>query len=93
LKEARLAFECGIACLAAEGASQSGLFRLDGILGEGRSAISRRAEFVMLDGEFHAGVAELTGNPLFLAVSRASSPGVRNIIAPAYICQDARRER
>ena len=33
-------------------------------------AISRRTGFVSLDGEFHATIAALTGNPLFPAVSR-----------------------
>jgi GntR family transcriptional regulator, sialic acid-inducible nan operon repressor len=69
-KEARLAFECGVARMAAERAAQKGLARLRQVLDEGRAAITRRPDFVALDGEFHATIAELTGNPLFAAVSR-----------------------
>ncbi len=70
LKEARLAFECGIARIAAERATADGLARLRLVLEDGRAAIARRPDFVALDGEFHATIAELTGNPLFPAVSR-----------------------
>jgi DNA-binding FadR family transcriptional regulator len=69
-KEARLAFECGVARMAAERANPRDLSRLRQVLDEGRAAIARRPDFVALDGEFHATVAELTGNPLFPAVSR-----------------------
>lgn len=69
-KEARLAFECGVARMAAERATAEDLSRLRHVLAQGRAAISRRLDFVRLDGEFHAIVAELTGNPLFPAVSR-----------------------
>jgi DNA-binding FadR family transcriptional regulator len=69
-KEARLAFECGVARIAAERATAKDLCRLRRVLDEGRAAIARRPDFVALDGEFHATVAELTANPLFPAVSR-----------------------
>jgi GntR family transcriptional regulator, sialic acid-inducible nan operon repressor len=69
-KEARLAFECGVARMAADRATTQDLSRLRQILDEGQAAAARRPDFVALDGEFHATVAELTGNPLFPAVSR-----------------------
>jgi DNA-binding FadR family transcriptional regulator len=69
-KDARLAFECGVARMAAERANSEDLSRLRQVLDGGRAAIARRPDFVVLDGEFHATVAELTGNPLFPAVSR-----------------------
>ena len=69
-KEARLAVECGIARLAAERAPADGLARLRQVLENGRQRSPRRPDFVALDGEFHATIAELTGNPLFPAVSR-----------------------
>jgi DNA-binding FadR family transcriptional regulator len=69
-KEARLLFECGIARLAAERATKEGLRGLRQVLGAGRSARKQRAEFIRLDGEFHAGIAALAQNPLYPAVSR-----------------------
>jgi GntR family transcriptional regulator, sialic acid-inducible nan operon repressor len=69
-KEARLLFECGIARLAAERAQPLGLQAVKAALDAQRLAISRRTEFVSLDGEFHATVDALAGNPLFPAVSR-----------------------
>jgi GntR family transcriptional regulator, sialic acid-inducible nan operon repressor len=68
--EARLLFECGVARLAAERASPTGLQAAAMALNAQRRALALKADFVALDGEFHATIATLTGNPLFPAVSR-----------------------
>jgi len=70
LKEARLFFEIGVARLAAARADEEGIARLRAVLDRQHEARTRRAEFVRLDGEFHATIAELAGNPFFAALSR-----------------------
>jgi DNA-binding FadR family transcriptional regulator len=69
-KEARLFFEYGAARRAAERADTPGLAKLRQVLDAQRRAVMRKSEFIALDGEFHATIAELAGNPLFPAVSR-----------------------
>jgi DNA-binding FadR family transcriptional regulator len=69
-KDARLLFECGIARLAAQRATPSGLETAARAIDAQRRALARPHEFVALDGEFHASLAALAGNPLFPAVSR-----------------------
>jgi GntR family transcriptional regulator, sialic acid-inducible nan operon repressor len=69
-KDARLLFECGMARLAAQRATKVGLRKLQQIVADEREAKTRRQDFILLDGEFHAGIAGLADNPLYTAVSR-----------------------
>jgi len=72
LKEARMFFEVGMARLAAEKATPGDIARLKAILDEQKViAAGERRLFPGKDMEFHRAVAEITGNPIYSAVSQA----------------------
>lgn len=72
LKEARLFFETGMAREAARVATESDVARLRQALEiQKRSHELEPANFVEADMAFHTTIAAITGNPIFVATSRA----------------------
>lgn len=77
MKEARLFFEVGIVRMATEKASAADLRRLEERLEEQRHAArqvtapSRMDEFLQKDMAFHGEIAAITGNTIYVALSRA----------------------
>lgn len=71
LKEARLFFEVGMACIAAEKATKRDADRLAAALDAQRAAVKDGSRFVEMDMAFHHAIADVSGNPIFTAVSRA----------------------
>ncbi len=70
LREARVFIEAGLVRLAAERASDDDLARLASALGAMRGARGSD-EFVAADMAFHVEIARISGNPIFVAGSRA----------------------
>ena len=70
LKEARLFFEVGMACMAAEKATEADVARLREAL-EAQRAAPADPEFLERDIAFHRAIAAVSGNPIFEAVSEA----------------------
>ncbi len=71
LKEARVVFECQMVAIAAAQARPADLERLEAVLGRQEGQRADPAVFLALDGQFHVEIAAISGNPIFLAVSRA----------------------
>ena len=71
LKEARLFFEVGMVCIAAEKATKADIERLREALEEQRAALRVPHQFLEKDMAFHRTIAEISGNPIFAAVSAA----------------------
>lgn len=71
LREARLHFETGMVRAAAQRAATPELTQLEEKLELQRAACGNPAEFVAADMAFHNAIAAVSGNPVFVAVSRA----------------------
>lgn len=70
LKEARLFLETGLTRMAADKAGPEDLQVLEGIIDD-MVASAGRPEFIDHDMAFHNAIAEMSGNPIFAATSRA----------------------
>lgn len=72
LKEARMFFEVGMVRLAAEKATPDDIARLQAILDEQELVVAdQRQLFPKKDMAFHRAIAEISGNPIYAAVSQA----------------------
>ncbi|MCU0226811.1 MAG: transcriptional regulator NanR [Bryobacterales bacterium] len=71
LKEARLMFECAMVRLAAAKATADDLARLRQLLAAQEAARRDSQAFLEADMALHEGIAAISGNPLFAAISRA----------------------
>ena len=71
LREARQVFEAGVVTLAIQKASSNSISKLQEKLEHMRRSKGDRTEFVKADQSFHTTIAEISGNPIFFAVSQA----------------------
>ncbi len=71
LKSARIFFERGMAREAAVKANASDIDDLRAILERQRVSLGDADDFISADMEFHARIARISGNPIYLAVSEA----------------------
>ena len=71
LKQARVAFESGIAGMAAQERSEADIERLEQILSTQEASQKEPLRFIELDGQFHRAIAASTGNPLYESLSAA----------------------
>ncbi|MBB3139728.1 transcriptional regulator NanR [Halomonas sp. THAF12] len=72
LKEARAFFELGMVARAARTASEQDVVQLEELLERQRSELNRDiGAFIKADMSFHSAIAEITGNPIFIAISHA----------------------
>ena len=71
LKEARLQFEVAMARAAAARATPDQVERLRLLLEEHRASLNDPARFLETDMAFHRGIAEMSGNPIYIALSQA----------------------
>jgi DNA-binding FadR family transcriptional regulator len=71
LKSARIFFERGMAREAAAKASEGDIADLRLILEEQHDSLGHANEFISADMRFHTRIAEISGNPLYVAVSEA----------------------
>ncbi|MEC9484046.1 MAG: transcriptional regulator NanR [Halomonas sp.] len=72
LKEARAFFELGMVARAAEKATNEDIERLEALLEAQRAHLNGDAgAFIKADMSFHVAIAEITGNAIFTAVSKA----------------------
>lgn len=71
LKEARIVVETGMARLAAERRTEGDLEALRDVLARQLLARADPGEFMQRDGDFHAGVAGISGNVVLSSVVRA----------------------
>lgn len=71
LKEARLHFEVAMARQAAERATPQHIERLRELLDAHKATLDDPQRFLATDMAFHKGIAEMSGNPIYQAVSQA----------------------
>jgi DNA-binding FadR family transcriptional regulator len=71
LKSARIFFERGMAREAAVKATAGDIEDLQLILEEQHDSLGQADEFISADMRFHTRIAQITGNPLYVAVSEA----------------------
>ena len=71
LKEARLQFEVAMARAAAERATPEQVEMLRLLLEEHRASLDDPARFLETDMAFHRGIAAMSGNPIYMALSQA----------------------
>lgn len=71
LKEARLQFEVGMARMAAERATPEQVEQLRLLLEDHKASIDDPERFLQTDMAFHRGIAAVSGNPIYAAVSQA----------------------
>lgn len=71
LKSTRIFFERGMAREAAQKTTASDIADLREILEHQRRALGDAEEFISADMQFHTRIAEISGNPIFVAVSEA----------------------
>ncbi len=71
LKEARATFETQMARIAATRSRPGDIVRLRDILERQRRARNEPRRFMEFDGDFHAAVAAISGNPIFASLSEA----------------------
>ncbi|MDA7424279.1 transcriptional regulator NanR [Thalassococcus lentus] len=71
LKQARALFEAQMAGLAAANRTDRDIAALRDILGRQSDARENSAEFLRLDGAFHARIADMSGNAIFQGLSRS----------------------
>ena len=71
LKEARLQFEVGMARLAAQQATLAQIEHLRRLLDEHRASLHNPDLFLTTDIAFHRGIAAISGNSIYMAVSQA----------------------
>jgi GntR family transcriptional regulator, sialic acid-inducible nan operon repressor len=71
LKTARLFFERGMAREASVKALPEDIGRLNAILEQQPRALGNAGAFISADMKFHIAIAEISGNPIYLAISEA----------------------
>jgi len=71
LKNARIFFERGMAREAAQRASKADIADLKSIIQRQRNSLGDADRFINADMEFHTRIAQISGNPIFVAVSEA----------------------
>lgn len=71
LKSSRIFFERGMAREAAARATQADIADLRAIIESQRRSLGRAEEFISADMQFHTRIAQISGNPIFIAVSEA----------------------
>ena len=71
LKEARLQFEVGMARMAAQKATSAQIDQLRLLLEEHKASLHNPDRFLATDIAFHRGIAAISGNPIYMAVSQA----------------------
>ncbi len=71
LKEARMLFEKDMVKIAAERRTKKDIKRLKAILVKQEKAASDTTEFLIQDGNFHQEIAKISGNPIFLGLSKS----------------------
>ena len=71
LKSARIFFERGMVREAAQKASPEDIAALHAILDRQRASLGDAEAFIAADMAFHARIAEISGNPIFAAVSES----------------------
>ena len=71
LKEARLQFEVAMARAAAARATPDQVERLRLLLEAHRASLDDPTRFLETDMAFHRGIAEMSGNPIYMALSQA----------------------
>jgi len=71
LKNARIFFERGMAREAAQRASKADIVDLKSIIQRQRNSLGDADRFINADMEFHTRIAQISGNPIFVAVSEA----------------------
>ena len=71
LKDARNFFEVGMARIAAARATPEDIEALNQVIAGMEAASAEFSRFMKLDIAFHRKIAEITGNPIFVAVSEA----------------------
>lgn len=71
LKSARIFFERGMAREAAQKASPEDIAALHAILDRQRASLGNAEAFIAADMAFHTRIAEISGNPIFAAVSES----------------------
>jgi len=71
LKSARIFFERGMAREAAQRATPGDIEALKTIIDRQRASLGNAEEFISADMQFHTRIAQISGNPIFVAVSEA----------------------
>jgi DNA-binding FadR family transcriptional regulator len=71
LKSARIFFERGMVREAAEKAGAADIARLQDLAGAQHQALGDHNAFITADMRFHAEIAAVSGNPIYIAVSEA----------------------
>lgn len=72
LKEARAFFELGMVARAAKAAGEEDVAHLKELLERQRRELNRDVgAFIKADMSFHSAIVEVTGNPIFIAISHA----------------------
>jgi DNA-binding FadR family transcriptional regulator len=71
LKSARIFFERGMAREAAQRATEKDITDLKDIIERQRQSLGHAEEFISADMQFHTRIAQISGNPIFAAVSEA----------------------
>jgi DNA-binding FadR family transcriptional regulator len=71
LKSARIFFERGMAREAAQRAKPADVDALRDIIDQQRASLGRAEEFISADMRFHTRIAQISGNPIYVAVSEA----------------------
>jgi DNA-binding FadR family transcriptional regulator len=71
LKQARLLFETGMIKIAAAKARPSDIERLKDCLTEMKQSVGDTPKFIQADIRFHITIAEISGNPIYSAISGA----------------------
>ncbi len=71
LKSARIFFERGMAREAAARATERDIDDLREIIERQRASLGQAEEFISADMQFHTRIAQISGNPIFVAVSEA----------------------
>ena len=70
LRQARTFFETGLVKIAAQKATTADVARLEVVLEKMRKSL-KTDEFIPADMEFHSEIARISGNPIYVAISRA----------------------
>jgi DNA-binding FadR family transcriptional regulator len=71
LKSARIFFERGMAREAAQRATSADIEALKTIINRQRESLGSAEDFISADMQFHTRIAQISGNPIFAAVSEA----------------------
>lgn len=71
LKSARIFFERGMAREAAQRATEADIAELKRIIERQRESLGNAEDFISADMQFHTRIAQISGNPIFMAVSEA----------------------